>query len=398
MKSLFTLIAPGALVMCAAGMLLHFFPESPVLAQAAHGYPLVALAVAMLVAWRMHRSRVLLTTMLLLAIHGGLHAFALDSEEAAVAIATVLLPITVAGLALSADRNIATHYVLSQTVLVALLVAAAAVAVTFAADQVGPILTREFISPIYTEWTHLPQIGIVTALVGLGIITAIALYREKAVDAGLGWATFAAILSFTVPTGSTARGIWMLAAGLILIIALIEASYILAFHDDLTGLPGRRVLAQTLAALRPPYTVAIVDIDHFKTFNDRYGHDVGDDVLRMVATRLANVTGGGRAYRSGGEEFTIVFPGRTKQEVLPHIEQLREAVAEARFTLRRKPRPRKGEQKRGTRSINEKRLGVTISVGLAGVDARNITPDSVVKAADKAMYRAKRGGRNRVVA
>jgi GGDEF domain-containing protein len=155
-----------------------------------------------------------------------------------------------------------------------------------------------------------------------------------------------------------------------------------------------------MAALRPPYTVAVVDVDHFKSFNDRYGHDVGDEVLRMVAGRLAAVTGGGRAYRSGGEEFTIVFPGKTKAEALPHVEQVRQAVADAKFTLRRQPRPGRteGERQRGRRGASERRIGVTISVGLAGVDVRNTSTAAVVKAADKAMYKAKKGGRNRVVA
>src|SRR5690606_34832694 len=110
-----------------------------------------------------------------------------------------------------------------------------------------------------------------------------ALRREKSTDAGLGWATLGALLALAAPAQSTARGIWMLAAGLVVIIALVETAYVMAYHDELTGLPARRALNQTLASLRAPYTVAIVDVDHFKSFNDRYGHDVGDEVLRMVA-------------------------------------------------------------------------------------------------------------------
>ncbi|HEX6133314.1 MAG TPA: GGDEF domain-containing protein [Longimicrobiales bacterium] len=399
LKTLFTLIVPGALTLVGAGLLLLYVPGSPVLTQAARGYPLVALAVAMLLAWRMHRSRLLLIAMLLLGLHAALHPTALGDDVAPRALAAVLLPLLAAALALSADRNLATRYVLLQAMLILLPAGAAIAVLTVAPADTARVLTLELVDPLYTDWMRLPQIPMIAAFLGLGTLTLIALLREKPADAGLGWATLAGVLAIAAPAGSTARGIWLLAAGLILIIALVESSYIMAFHDELTGLPARRALAQTLAALRPPYTVAIVDVDNFKSFNDRYGHDVGDQVLRMVATRLGAVTGGGRAYRSGGEEFTIVFPGRTKAEVLPHIEQVREAVAEEKFAVRRKPRPSKteGERKRGSRT-NEKRLGVTISVGLAGVDARNPTPDMVIKAADKAMYRAKQGGRNRVVA
>src|SRR5690606_4479389 len=271
---------------------------------------------------------------------------------------------------------------------------------SFARVDAEYILTYRFIDPIYTDWTGLEQVALMASLAGLGTLTAIAMFRGKAMDARLGWASLAGILAIAAPASTTARGVWMLAAGLILIITLVESSYMMAFHDELTGLPARRVLSQTLGALRPPYTVAIVDVDRFKSFNDRYGHDVGDEVLRMVATRLAAVTGGGRAYRSGGEEFTLVFPGKTKAEALPHVEQVREAVANAKFTLRRQPRPSKkeGEGRRGAAKGNERHIGVTISVGLAGVDVRNPTTDAVVQAADKAMYRAKKKGRNRVVA
>jgi GGDEF domain-containing protein len=388
-KTLFTLVAPGAVTLAAAGTLLMFMPTAELLAQASRGYPLVALAVAVLLAWRMHRSRVLLTALLLLAAHGALHEGALGTNPTVATLAAVLLPLLIAALALSSDRNVAGRYVIFQTLLVTMMTGAGAAALILAPAD-----------PIYTSWTGLEQVALLAALTGLGALTIVALFRAKATDAGLGWASLAGIFAIATPAAASARGIWMLAAGLILIITLVEASYMMAFHDELTGLPARRVLSQTLAALRPPYTVAVVDVDRFKSFNDRYGHDVGDEVLRMVASRLAAVTGGGRAYRSGGEEFTIVFPGRTKAEALPHVEQVREAVAHAKFTLRRQPRPPRteGERRRGTPAGDERRIGVTISVGLAGVDVRNTTTDAVVKAADKAMYRAKKNGRNRVVA
>ncbi len=75
----------------------------------------------------------------------------------------------------------------------------------------------------------------------------------------------------------------------------------------------------------------VVDIDHFKRFNDTYGHDTGDQVLRLVAAGLSRVTGGGHAYRCGGEEFNILFPGKTTSEVVDHLEQLRAAIESRSF-------------------------------------------------------------------
>src|SRR5208282_2380883 len=83
-----------------------------------------------------------------------------------------------------------------------------------------------------------------------------------------------------------------------------------------------------------PYSIAMVDIDHFKRCNDTYGHDTGDQALRLVASKLARVSGGGQAYRCGGEEFAILFPGRTTADVLGHLEDLRAAIEASSLRLR----------------------------------------------------------------
>src|SRR2546426_10990417 len=106
------------------------------------------------------------------------------------------------------------------------------------------------------------------------------------------------------------------------------------------GRPGRRALKDPRPRLSGQFTVAMVDVDHFKRFNDTYGHDAGDHVLRLVAARLAQAPGGGTAYRYGGEEFALVFPGKGQEESLPPLEELREAGETSRFTMRRRVRPR----------------------------------------------------------
>jgi diguanylate cyclase (GGDEF)-like protein len=193
-------------------------------------------------------------------------------------------------------------------------------------------------------------------------------------------------------------GAFMSAAGAILLIAVLQESHRMAFRDELTGLPSRRALEERLRALGPEYAVAMVDVDHFKNFNDTYGHDVGDQVLRLVAARLAAVEGGGRAFRYGGEEFTVLFPEMAVQQALPHLEAVRGAIEHYRMALREEHRPKsdkKGSKRRGAKRADES-VSVTVSIGVAGPGKRLATPSEVIKAADEAMYRAKRGGRNRV--
>jgi PleD family two-component response regulator len=139
------------------------------------------------------------------------------------------------------------------------------------------------------------------------------------------------------------------------------------------------------------------DVDHFKKFNDTHGHDVGDQVLRLVAARLAEVGGGGRAFRYGGEEFTVLFPDTPLKDALPHLDAVRKSVEEYRMAIRGEDRPksqRKGSKLRGD-GTSDDTLSVTISIGAAEPKA-GMKPAEVIKAADEALYRAKQGGRNRV--
>jgi len=192
------------------------------------------------------------------------------------------------------------------------------------------------------------------------------------------------------------------AGGVILIISLLAESHRLAFRDTLTGLPGRRALEERLRSLGGRFAIAMVDVDHFKKFNDTHGHDIGDQVLKLVAARLAEVGGGGIAFRYGGEEFSVLFPGSTLEEALPHLDAIRASIEGYRMAVRAPDRPKSGEEGSKLRGGGEKsgnpeqHLSVTVSIGACGPSRKSRAPAQVIKAADEALYRAKQGGRNRV--
>jgi GGDEF domain-containing protein len=160
----------------------------------------------------------------------------------------------------------------------------------------------------------------------------------------------------------------------------------------------------------------MLDVDHFKKFNDTYGHDIGDQVLCRVAAIVGKVAGGGHPFRYGGEEFTVVFPGKSVAEALPHLEAVRAAMASTPFEIRGPDRPEekpgaeakpkgkgnKAESKpkpkpEGMPAPGErKQVSITISIGAAAWTPETSTPETVMKAADLALYRAKEKGRNQV--
>jgi two-component system cell cycle response regulator len=170
----------------------------------------------------------------------------------------------------------------------------------------------------------------------------------------------------------------------------VQMSIEAAITDALTGLHNRRYMETHLATLveqaqarGKPLTVLVLDIDFFKAVNDTHGHDAGDDVLREFAVRLKkSIRGIDLACRLGGEEFVVVMPDTDMAVATMVAERLRRRIAADAFPIH------KGERK----------VAVTISIGLAAVAGPEDNAGGVLKRADQALYRAKRDGRNRVVA
>jgi diguanylate cyclase (GGDEF)-like protein len=189
-------------------------------------------------------------------------------------------------------------------------------------------------------------------------------------------------------------------AGASLIVSLMRGAYDMAYRDDLTGLLGRRALNERLKGLGKKYVIAMADVDHFKKFNDTHGHDIGDEVLKMVARNIGAVKGGGTAYRYGGEEFCIIFSGKDIEYSKPFLETVRTDIETYKMALRdieHRPKLKKSaKERRGRRgkSRTGKTVSVTISIGAAEPSDKYLKADEVLKAADTALYKAKNNGRN----
>lgn len=171
------------------------------------------------------------------------------------------------------------------------------------------------------------------------------------------------------------------------------------YLDELTGIPNRRALNERLSILRRHYTIAMIDIDHFKRFNDVYGHEQGDSVLRFVAKHFSTPQRGD-VYRYGGEELCIIFEDLNTVQATEILEDLRATLASRDFFIRasRKFRGTTSPSDRKTGSPQGAKVQVTVSIGLADPQHPGQKPESVIAAADQALYRAKQTGRNRVVA
>lgn len=246
-----------------------------------------------------------------------------------------------------------------------------------------------------------PQPAMVAGSLCFASIALLALRRQSPIDSGMLGALSAFFIACNWLTTRDIHSAYCTAGALIITLSVLRDSYNMAFCDDLTGIPSRRSLNESLQGLGRRYTIAMLDVDHFKRFNDTYGHDVGDQVLKMVARKMTDVGGGGKAYRYGGEEFTILFSGRRVGDALPHLEELRKTIAGYRLALRGGERPkdqRQGKEKRGTRAGRGEGAyaSVTVSIGVAESGDELNSAEEVMKAADKALYKAKNRGRNQI--
>ena len=236
------------------------------------------------------------------------------------------------------------------------------------------------------------------AAFGLALLCVLLQYiKSKDIrTCGFFFAIVAALLGVIFKFSEPAIIFYFMAAGLILVTTTIEASFSMAYIDELTGLPGRRSLNEMLLNLGKKYTIAMIDVDRFKKFNDTYGHKTGDQVLKMIASRLGRISGGARTFRYGGEEFTAIFAGKSIEDAVSHVEDFRKAIETTPFDVRGRERRRNNANKRGKKSgFTRKQVKVTVSIGLASPVGQAANPEKVIKAADKKLYKAKKSGRNR---
>ncbi len=180
------------------------------------------------------------------------------------------------------------------------------------------------------------------------------------------------------------------------LLSVVASSYFLAYRDELTGLPSRRALNQLALSLGRNYSVAMMDVDHFKKFNDTYGHDIGDQVLKLVAAKLKQVRAGGKVFRYGGEEFTVVFPRKNAEQVFNELDKLRQEIADYKMVIRQGVRKTKKDRNpKKKQATQEKTVSVTISIGVAQRHSGQ-SFEMVLKSADELLYKAKKRGRNNV--
>jgi diguanylate cyclase (GGDEF)-like protein len=415
-ETLKSLVLPGGLLLLAV-MVLQHGGLLTISVPAINYYYYAVFGAGVVLAWRFQSSQILFALITLWLAHRAIEFFSggrvVSSGPGHIAFAAValLLPLNFIVLSLIRERGLSISATASRMALLFFEAVFVAVICRPGETSSPAFVHSSLFGAQLSHSAKIPYFALFVFIAALAVLLTRFLLYRKPVESGLLWSLSATFLALQAGGAGRIASAYVATAGLILVSSIIENSYFLAYHDELTGLPARRAFNDALLRLEEPYAIAVVDIDHFKTFNDTYGHETGDQVLRMVAARLARVTGGGRAFRVGGEEFSILFPRKSMKEVLAHLELLRDLIAGSAFRVRggqerrrasRSPDRRHGSRRklprprRASVQSSMRELSVTVSIGVAEPNTSRREVEQVIQAADHALYQAKQAGRNRV--
>jgi len=394
-------LAPAA-ILAAAALAVWVGPSlPPSLAGLRTLGPYAVLALGVAFALRFNRGRALILLGSLLAAYAGYHysqGLGGFAEKAVYTALVVLVPFNALVAMTLPERGVVYHGSYRWPV----LLGAEALLILWIAAAGRSALSGLAWQGVLGHWLFRSPPTPLAGRLMFGAAFAAAVWRawpkHTPLDIGLATALVAFFIAAEWAAVPSVFAAFLCAAGAVVLVAFVQESHRLAFRDELTGLPGRRALDEQLRALGPHYAIAMIDVDHFKKFNDTHGHDIGDQVLRLVAARMAQAEGDGTAFRYGGEEFCILFPDQRLADALPQVEKIRADIAAYQMAVRREDRPVDAEFGTKLRHLRspEKTLSVTVSLGIAEPDDARSTPAEVMRSADRALYRAKEGGRNRV--
>jgi diguanylate cyclase (GGDEF)-like protein len=402
LRGLCGLVLPGGLLLLASALAVHAGMSRDASASFWRAYPYFIFGGGLLLSAIFNRSR-LFFALLIVALSdralvmlvpriatAGIHRTIFDAVA-------LLLPLNLLALLFIRDRGIISPPGRRRIAFVAAEIAIVALVIFIHPMQVrAASLMHGAMVPIqYSEWSRISQPGLLVFLLAGAVMLIYLVYRRRPVESGLFWALVAAFIALSAGGANHLSSAYFATGGVILSIAVLETSYSMAYRDELTQLPSRRALNEALLKVGDFYTVAMVDVDHFKQFNDTYGHETGDQVLQMIASRLANVSRGGKAFRYGGEEFAVMFAGKSLDESFSALEELRKAIENSPFKVRDGERRQRTRKRQKSHRHAKKQVAVTVSIGAAACDGDGIKSDQVLRAADKALYRAKQSGRNR---
>jgi diguanylate cyclase (GGDEF)-like protein len=398
-KSLLAILFPGGLIfLIAIGFLrpqgLPLWLQQPIAA-----LPYIVLAFGLIFGWYFSSSRMILSLLVLALADRALLLLptaGVDQEiesQTIVAITAFLVPLNLLAFSILKEDSLSTFRGVMRVVLV--LVQPFLLLWLCLPDQqvLASSFTREYIPSRYMEWTLVPQPALLAfAIAGLLHVIRFALNRDP-LEGGAIWALCAIFMAYHASRYGWQPTNFFMTAGLILFITLLQSFYRQTYRDELTGIPGRLAYDEAIGQLGKRFSVAVIGIDQLTQYANIHGKSVSVQILKLAAPRIQAACSDGQIFRTTGEEFTVLFPGKSVTDTMGTLDIIRKSVETIGLFLRGRDRvwEQRGTQEAGSR---DRALPITLSIGVGEKLIDSATLTLVIKSAYRGLYEAKGVGGN----
>jgi diguanylate cyclase (GGDEF)-like protein len=398
-KALLALLFPGGLIfLIAIGFLrpqgLPLWLQQPIAA-----LPYIVLAFGFIFGWYFSSSRMILSLLVLaladraLLLLPAVGVYQEIESQTIVAITAFLVPLNLLAFSILKEDSLSTFRGVMRVVLV--LAQPFLLLWLCLPDQqvLASSFTREYIPSRYMEWTPVPQPALVAfAIAGLLHVIRFALNRDP-LEGGAIWALCAIFVAYHTSRYGWQPTNFFMIAGLILFITLLQSFYRQTYRDELTGIPGRLAYDEAIGQLGKRFSVAVIGIDQLTQYANIHGKSVSVQVLKLAAPRIQAACSDGQIFRTTGEEFTVLFPGKSVTDTMGTLDIVRKSVEAIGLFLRGRDRvwEQRGTQEAGSR---DRALPITLSIGVGEKLTDSSTLTLVIKSAYRGLYEAKGIGGN----
>jgi diguanylate cyclase (GGDEF)-like protein len=362
--------------------------------------PYIVLTFGFIFGWYFSSSRMILS-LLVLALANQALVFTATSgadqpvvSQALVATTAFLVPLNLLAFSILKENSLSTLWGVIRLVLV--LVQPFLLLWLCLPDQqvLAFSFTRDYIPSFYTEWTPIPQAALAAfAIAFMMHVIRFALHRDP-LEGGAIWALGAIFVAYHTSRYGWQPANFFMAAELILFVTVLQSFYRQTYRDELTGVPGRLAYEEAIGQLGKRFSVAVIGIDQLTQYANIHGKSVSEQVLKLAAPRIQAACSDGMIFRTSGEEFTVLFPGKSATDTMGTLDIVRKSAEAISLFLRGRDwvREKQGGNKEG--GSPDRALPITLSIGVGEKLNDNTTLSLVIKSAYRGLYEAKGIGGN----
>lgn len=401
-KTLFSFFIPGGLLFLITVIILNLRIIDKVLPNSALIYPIIVIGAGVLLGLFFKRIWLMLVILILVIADRTLLHFAANTAVTTEGgrliyhAISFLLPINLCVFAFMKRRGDMKWQ--SIWFLGAILLQGCGVAFIYQYKSLGFGAFLEYSSIKWPLLERIPLSQLTLFAFGIAFVYYFFLYirTRGVIERSFCWALISIFHALALSRIGPVSSIYFSTAGLIFVISVIENIYVEGFQDELTDLPTGKNMHGILSQLDTGYTLALIEVDNFERLKDNHGRRVSKQVLRSVGSKLTSVTGGGKPFRYRDEVFAIVFPGMFLQDMLPHIEELRQTIKKLGPIPQSQKSPVKKPKRLKRIEILANKVPVTVSIGVAERSDADMSPQQAILKAEEALGTAKREGHDQM--